>query len=283
MTDPSGTNAGLYERSKFIAHSNVLDLQGPLFHDLCTLSRYILNQVDVKIKLYRTAANFSLSSGEAHPNYTIEIVDIYLLVKKIRVNPAVIYGHSEILKSTNAKYPFMKTDCRIQSIAAGSTSFHWDNMFQGQKPGRIIIGFVKSIGVSGDYKTQPFNFENCDIQSIALYVDGLAVGGQPMKLDFNEAGGSAVMRAYTNLFTTTGKWNRDSGNDIKRADFIRGLSLFAFQLEPYFSHHGEYLSLRKSGTVRLDVQFKSALPRKYFVVVLFCSCFLCSINKSKHI
>lgn len=130
VTDPAGGNEGLFERAKYIAESKCLDLQGPIFHDLFTMSRYLLNQVDVKLKLYRSSPAFCLNSGEASPDYRVEILDIYLLARKIRVNPAVIYGHAEMLKNTNAKYPFSRVECRTQSIATGSTSFHWENLFQ---------------------------------------------------------------------------------------------------------------------------------------------------------
>ena len=261
-TDPGGNNNGLFLRAKYISLSKYLDLQGPIFHDLFSMSRYLMNQVDVKLKLYRSSPAFCLSSGDASPDYQIEIHDIYLLVKKIRVNPAVIYGHSEILKTSNAKYPFTRGECRIQSIPSGSTSFHWDNIFQGQKPSRVVIGFVLSKAVSGDYKANPFNFINCGIQSICLYADGIPVGGNPIKLDFTASNGPTVMRAYTELFQSTGKWKQDAGNDINRDDFITGQTLFVFQLEPYFSEHGSYLSLVKTGNLRLDVQFKTALAGK---------------------
>ena len=60
VTDPSGTNNGLFERSKMIASSKRIDLQRPIFHDLFAMSRYLINQVDVKIKMYRSATNFCL-------------------------------------------------------------------------------------------------------------------------------------------------------------------------------------------------------------------------------
>jgi hypothetical protein len=275
--DPSGDNEALLKRSMYITGSKTVDLQGPVFHDLFTMSRYLLNQVDVKLKLYRTSPAFSLCTGEAATTkYKIEILDIYLLAKKIRVNPAVIYGHSKILESKNAKYPFDRVECRSQSIATGSTSFYWENLFQGVKPKRVVIGFVISKAVSGDYKSNPFNFEHCDIKSICLYADGIPVGGNPLQLDFDATDGTSIMRAFNNLFITTGKLNRDAGNDINREDFINGSTLFAFQLEPNFSEHGDYLSLVKTGNVRLDVQFKNALSSKYplvinktFVVVIY--------------
>ena len=94
-TDPAGGNKGLFERAKYISESKLVDLQGPIFHDLfSSMSRYLINQVDVKLKLYRTSPAFGLSSGDTKPpDYSIDIVDIYFLARKIRVNSALIYGN----------------------------------------------------------------------------------------------------------------------------------------------------------------------------------------------
>lgn len=52
--EPLTSNSGPYERSKLIAAPKTLDLQGPLFHDLFSMENYLRNQVDLKVKLYRS-------------------------------------------------------------------------------------------------------------------------------------------------------------------------------------------------------------------------------------
>ena len=252
--DPAGNNSSLYDRSLYITQSKVIDLQGPVFHHFFQLPRYMLNQVDVKLKLFRSSPAFSLLSGEANPSYKIEILDIYLLARKIKVSPSVIYGHSEMLNHTNAKYFYPKSETRIQSIPSDSTTFHWENLFQGQKPSKVVIGFVKSASTTGNYVTNPFNFLNCNITSICLYADRTPVMGNPLKLDFKH--GAVIARAYTNLFILTNKWNKDDGNGISREHFVRGSTLFAFDLNPYFH---EFLPLITTGNIKLEVQFASPL------------------------
>ena len=127
-------------------------------------------------------------------------------------------------------------------------------MFQGKKPERVIVGFIKSKALNGDYTTNPFKFEHCNITQITLYNDGLPVGGNPIKNNFSKTS-SAVTRAYTNLLQSVGKSRQNEGFAMDEAHFISGNTLFAFQWEPNFSHHGEYLSLVKNGNSRLAVQF----------------------------
>ena len=231
------------------------------------MNRYILNQVDVKIKLYRNPASFALLAADNSTDFKIELEDIYIIARKVMVNPAVLYGHAQILKKQNALYRYTKKEIRVQTIATGSSSYIWDNMFQGKRPEKVIVGFVKSKALNGDYATNPFNFEHCNITQITVYNDGLPIGGTPVKTDFSKER-CTVTRAFTNLIQSEDKWRRNEGLAINKDHFISGSILFLFRSEPNFSHHGEYLSLVKSGKSQLAVQFGKVLTgeKKVFFV-----------------
>ena len=77
------------------------------------------------------------------------------------------------------------------------------------------------------------------------------------------------MRVYTNLFLSSGKLREDEGNLLDRKHYLSGSTMFVFQLEPNFSQHGEYLSLVKTGNVRLDVVFNTRLAGKYIYTYIF--------------
>ena len=81
--DPTGTNDGLVERTAYVKLSELFDLQGGIMHDLFQIKRYLLNQVDVKVKLYRATPVFCLSSAEAGADYKVDIVNVCLLARKI--------------------------------------------------------------------------------------------------------------------------------------------------------------------------------------------------------
>ena len=280
--DPTGSNSGLFKRAQFISSSKIVDLHGPVYHDFINMNRYLLNQVDIKLKVYRTPNSFCLSSEDTNPDYDIEFLDIYILAKKIRLNPAVIYGHAEMLKTVNAKYPFTRTECRLQSIASGSTSFHWDNLFQGKKPAKVVICFVESSAVSGSFRSNPYNFQHCNISDICLYSDGIAVDG-PWKLNFDKTDGTVYVRAYNELFRFMNKSKKDVGNDISIKDFGNGYTFFTFQLEPYFDAQQDFLSLVKTGNVRFEVTFHKALTNTMTCIVYSESTGYFEINQQRDI
>jgi hypothetical protein len=83
----------------YIKESKVLDLQGPILHDLFQVKRYILNQVGISMKFRRSTPDFCLLSNEAK-KYKIDIEEMDLRVCKVQVNPVVITAHNAMLSST---------------------------------------------------------------------------------------------------------------------------------------------------------------------------------------
>ncbi|MES9880674.1 MAG: hypothetical protein ABW185_07315 [Sedimenticola sp.] len=265
--DTAGGNGGLSDRTGVVALSKIIDLCGPIYHPFFNMSRYLLNQCDVRLKLYRSTPNFCLMSNVDTPSYAVELLDVCLLVQKIKVNPAVLYGTAEIMKEVTAKYPYCKTECRLQSVAKGATSFHWDSVFSGEKPAKIVVAFAETSAVSGDYSKNPFNFQNCGISEICVYADGIPVGGAPVKLDFDKTTGRTIARAFTDLFRFANKWKTDSGNDMNENDFCSGNTLFVFQLEPFYDGQRSFINLVRTGSIRLSVQFTAPLSETMTCIV----------------
>ena len=132
-------------------------MEGPLLHDVFNLDRYILDSVAINVKMYRSRPEFCLMTSEATPNFEVVIEDIALQVCKLQVLPSIIMAHAEQLKTTNAKYPFTRTEVRLISISAGSLSFNYNNLFNGLRSIRVVIGFVDSEVAAGSYALNPFN------------------------------------------------------------------------------------------------------------------------------
>ena len=268
--DPAtdGANSGLGERTAYVALSKTLDMCGPLHHPLFNLSRYLCNQVDVKVKLVRSSPKFCLMSGVSGADYKVELLDICLMARKIRVNPALLLAHAERFKETSAKFPISYTECRVQSVSKGATSFSWDSIYQARKPAKMVVCFVDTVAVAGSYTKNPYYFENCDITEICLYSDGIPVGGSPTKVKFDKTNGHTIARAFSELFRYAGKWGKDSGNDLSREAFTSGSTLFVFDLDPFYDGQESYLNLIKTANIRLHVQFGSALSKTMSCILL---------------
>ncbi|XP_069101549.1 uncharacterized protein F54H12.2-like [Argopecten irradians] len=260
----NGTNGALLKRAQCFQGSRVVDMVGPVCHDLFRMDRYLINQVNVGIKLYRSKPAFSLLSGDVAPDYRIAFDDIRLRVCKVKINPAVIYAQSKALESTNAKYPFTQTMIKQMTIPVGATNFTYDNMFQGMRPNQVVVGFVKSTGATGDYAENPWYFQGYDVTNIGLYIDGIPVGGNSLKPKYGTD--PQTISILRSMLQSTGKWLDDSGSNIERDDIGLGYALYTFDLEPKFRGE-QYLTLLKQGNVRLDVTFGTALTETVSCII----------------
>jgi len=94
-------------------------------------------------------------------------------VCKVQVNPAVITVHNAMLSSTNAKYPYTKTEMASMTLAKGTLNFSWNQIFQDTCPNKVIVTFACSEVTSGGSLTKnPWNFQNYNLSQISVSVDG---------------------------------------------------------------------------------------------------------------
>lgn len=246
-----GTNGGLAQRYEHTKLSKIFDLEGPLCEDIFRLDKYLLNGVDINLKLYRNRAPFMIMSAEASPNYKLELLDVSFKACMIKVDSGVLINHAEILKETTAKYPLVRTEVKMNTCPKGSGSFIWQNVWSNNLPTKAYFAFISQAAVNGSYVKNIFNFQNL-AEDIALYVNGESLPARPMKIDTDKNRNHVT--AFVNLFEVCDKWNKDAGLKITRTKFAEGYAVYAFSLAP--SDLGEeYLNLVRQGSVRLEIKF----------------------------
>ena len=127
--DPAaGSNGGLAQRYQFTKESNIFDMEGPLYEDIFRLDKYLVNGVDVHLKLFRNQAAFTLVSKEPTPSFKLELLDVVFKACKVKVDSGVLINHGEILKSVTAKYPLSRIEVKMNTIPSGSGTFKWQNI-----------------------------------------------------------------------------------------------------------------------------------------------------------
>ncbi|XP_061173663.1 uncharacterized protein F54H12.2-like [Saccostrea echinata] len=253
VTDPNGANSGLYSRTAFCKESLSFDLEGPILEDVCRLDRFVLNGVDVNIKLYRQNPSFCLMSAETDPHYKVVFDDVIFRACRVQVSPGIIVGHTKTLEMTTAKYPLINTDLKVASIATGQTRFIWDNIYLTRCPSKIVLGLVSTEAQTGSYLKNPFNFQTFGARHVGVFVNNVSVPGQPYKIEEN-----CYISAYRSLFDIVDKSQIDSGNNIDRDDWKYGYCLYGFSLQPQFGNT-DTLSLMNQASVRLELAFDQAL------------------------
>lgn len=275
----NGGNAGLVLRYGFTEQSKTFELEGNLKEDIFDLDKYLINGVDIYIKLFRSSTPFVVMSAESSAAYKLELLDVVFKVAKVRVDPGVLLNHSKQIESTPVKYTISRNELKMNTIPKGSTEFYWDNIFPQAVPDRIVVALVDQKAVNGDYSANPFNFEHMGVTDVGIYVNGESVPGRPLKTDFSAG---QYVAAYTRLFEASEKWNSDAGLDISRENFGSGYSLFVFTIDPC-GFGEEYLNLIRRGNTRLELKFKEATTKAANALVFATFSSLLEVDKSRDI
>ena len=257
MTAGSG-NQGFAKRHQFIHDGKKFTMSGPVFVDAFMGSRLMLNMVNLKLILNRSADQFCLMDKNGSPlNAKVKLTDVILKVRKVRVNPTVSMAHEVALKKMAAIYPIRRVECKTFVMPANIPNVRKDNIFTGNIPKTFVFGLLDAKGFSGDYMKNPYNFENYKVTTVTLTVNGEELPFKQLTLNY-ETNKENFIQAYNTLFSGTGKMNYNTGLDISREDYPKGYTLYAFDLTPDMCGASPYFNAVQRGSLTVDITFADA-------------------------
>jgi len=246
-------NAGLQKRRALITQSREFDMMGRVQSDIFFQEKYPLNQVDMKIKVFRSNDNFC----------KIVVTHASLFVRKVKLSSSVFLSHAKSLETATAKYSIKCVVCKSFQVPANYLDCSHEKLFTGQLPTRIVIGLVDSRAFNGSREHNPFNFRHYNVSEISLYLDGQQQYVlKPLQPNFEEG---LYVRTYNTLFAGTNKINRDEGNFITREDYKAGYALYAFDLTADLAE-SDHFNLVKHGSVRLALRFSEPTPHTVSII-----------------
>jgi hypothetical protein len=243
------SNSGFLKRQK-IAKNSSFDMFGRLHIDMFMQDRLLINNVNVKLRLSRSKPSFCLM-GEGE--FKININKAILSVRKLKVNPRIMLALAAVLEKNTLIYAIKRPETKVMSITQGTRSKTLDSVSLGTLPKKIVFGFVEGSTFSGDYKKNPFNFQNFDLSKISVSIDREEAPYSPLELDFTN---KLYSRAYYSLFNGLDRGGLDCGNSISHSDFSNGYAIFAFDMTPNMCN-GDHFNLVKSGNLRISLIFSS--------------------------
>ena len=244
--------------------SQQLDMIGRIHTDLFFQDRYIINQVNVKLRFIRRRDAFALIEAEEN---RIIIQDMVLFVRKVKLSPAMVVAHGRKFlekEPLTAKYPVRRVVCKAITVAANLMDVTQERLFSGQLPNRIIVGLVRNEAFSGTPARNPYNFWHYNLKEISVFADGQNVQNiKPLEMDY---AAYKWIRAYNSLYTGTGRLFYDEGLAIERAEYPFGYALYAFDLSPDLTDD-EKFELLRTGSVRLQLKFGVRLPHAITIII----------------
>ena len=260
-------NQGFAKRHQFIKNGNRFVLSGPIFSDIFMTDRLLLNMMDLKVVLNRSSDAFSLMEiGNTPPiDPKVQLTDVVLKVRKVKVDQSVSDGVERMLKQTPALYPIRRVECKILTIPANLPNIRQDNIFSGIIPNSFVVGLVHVDASTGDYGKNPYNFAHFGVTSVSLTANGQEIPFKLLTLKYPEDPDGKINsskdkeldfdEAYNTLYSGTGKIYSNAGLDITREDYPGGYALYAFDLTPDMCKSADYFNAVQRGSLTLALTF----------------------------
>ena len=234
---------------------------GPIFADTFNMSRYLLNEVDVHLKLFQSKHDFRLMSSVAGKKYKVIITEVMLKAAMVGIDPDILKSHVHALKDIPAIYPFNRTDVKTFAVPKGQYNVNLDDIFQGKIPNRLVLGMVSADAYAGDLTKNPFNFKHYNFDLMCLYANGQSVPAKALQPKFSS---NTYIEAYQTLFSGMNIDGKDAGIVCSRNDYPKGYTLVVLSSEVV---DVSVQTVQKQGNLQLEVRFAEALPEAINVIL----------------
>ena len=270
----------LHRRQVVLDGKQSVELLTRLHSDIFSTDRYLINGVDLTIKLIRNSPEFYMMKTDGTTLIKAKIKSAVLYVRKVKISPQILLAHSMALEKATAKYPIKRVVVKSYTISQNMPDFTTPNLSSTVLPTRVIVGMVDSKAFNGSFKHNPFNFQHFNLKQIQLTLDSKNIPYyKPLDFDFST---NKYLRGYYTLFEGIDRPVFLHGNDISRKDYANGYTLFAFDITPDLCS-GDHFNLLKSGSLLLELSFAENLQQPINLIVYMEFDNLIEINASRKI
>ena len=104
-------NAGAEKRREYIKGGKSVDMLGHLHCDVFNQDKFLLNGIEVRVRLVRSKSAFCLVNHEADDT-KVRIQEATLRVRRAKINPGILLAHSKALPRGTAKYELTRVEVK---------------------------------------------------------------------------------------------------------------------------------------------------------------------------
>ena len=135
------------------------------------------------MKFTKSMSEFCLLAEKSDPKAHFKISDATLRVKHIKAGLSIYLAHTKTSEQINARYDITKVILKTFTFGPGSKSLSIDNAVLGDLPKRLLFGMVKHSDFTGSVDSNPFNFQQFNLSSFVIYVNGRQIPTEGLNVD----------------------------------------------------------------------------------------------------
>lgn len=237
-----------HERKIIQSTKNIIHLFSPLKLDISSSKIFLLDNVEIRIRLDLQPANFILlTHTDIDYKYKINLAKLH--VEKITPQPSALLSLNDSLRKESSfiQYMINKPSIKNHVYPRGYRNLTLDNVFNGFIPSKMILFFISQQALSGSYQRNPLYLKNCGISSIRVEIDG----------NVHSVNSGNFTDRYAQYLSNTLQNISSNDNMISVPNFKSGRTIFVYDLQA--SDSDDVLHIEKRGNIRLNIQLSHAL------------------------
>jgi hypothetical protein len=204
---------------------------------------------------------------------------LFLTIRRVTLDPLQDAQINADLNKGPCAYPITQSKIKTYTISSGLRNHNISQIFRGQLPRQVIIGFVDTKAYDGDIAANPFVFEHFKLNYFNLFVNGAPVLPTVLQPDFTA---KKAIREYRWFIDNIDILHSNESNGITFEDYVSNSCFFAFDFTPdlcnSFHDHGV-----KQGVLDLHVGFQDALTKNVTCIVYASFKEIIAINRDKQV
>ena len=244
----------------------------PLLLDLCSLDMYLLDSVDVRIRLEMANNSWIMNTNEGGATTKVDVQMAKLWLDRVTPHYNSILALNDALTINPIQYIFNKTLHKTYVIGSYQNSILIEQPFGSCIPEKIGMMLVDMRNFSGDYMRNPLFLKNCDLSNIHITINGSTIYNINCEFPNN----------ISNLYYITQKsLGLAHENMISYDSFSKGRTLMYFNF--ITEDMDDALPVEMSASMRINLKLRVNVASPVVVILLAETTGLLTIDSARSI
>ena len=234
-----------------------IDVCFPLLFDSSTLDMYLLDAVDLRIRLEMANNSWIFNSSSDIGQVSLNIVNAKLWLDRVVPHYNAMMALNQALSVKPIEYVFQKTLHKTYVVASGENSIMIDRPFGMVIPEKMHVIIVNMNAFSGRASLNGLYFEHANLENLHLTVNGNTF------YNVNTSFPNVYSQSYYETLKSIGLNNN---NMITHESFKTGRTVFSFNFVNETVE--ETLPVESSASLRLTLKFGQNLTAPHTIILL---------------
>ena len=236
--------------------NNGLHMIGNLFLDTATFDQYLLDNIDLKIKLELNNDQWIINSDTALRDIKLNIDSANLLIDKIIPRPSALLALHKSLSNPNAVLDYMYTNTltRTYTLGINQSSISINNPFNACIPERMFMVFVDMDAWNGSWKRNGIYFGHHKLSSLNVSLNGSNLYNINCKFPHD----------FSQLYYATCKaLGLENDHLVHHDAFDKGRCVIALKFTA--EHTEDTFNIERNGNLKIDLTFDEPVSKNILI------------------